>query len=104
MIEEDVTGDLHLVVAHTEEHVTLINGRVFIDGVAVLQRHLSAAVIFPELQIHDTCNRVGAVGGGRAVLQNFDALNSRQWNSKQVLKGSDAALAYWVGSNPPAIN
>src|SRR2546423_4955917 len=104
MIEKNVTGNLHFVVANTEEDVTLINGRVFIDGVAVLQGHLSAPVIFPELQVHDTCNRIGAVGGGRAILQNLDALNSRQRNSKQVLKGSDAALAYRVGSNPPAVN
>src|SRR3981081_3136263 len=104
MIEENVTGNTYLVVAHTEQDVTLINGGVFIERVAVLQRHLGAAIIFPELQVYNARDGISAVSGGGAVFQHFTALKGRQRNGKQVLERAAAALSNWIWRNTPPIN
>ena len=75
VLEENVTSYVHFVVTDTEQDIALKDSRVFIEGVAVLQRHLRATVIFLELQVDHTRDGIGAVSGGSAILQNLNALN-----------------------------
>ena len=70
-----VTSDTSLVVAHSEEEVPLVLGRVFVQRVAVLEGHLGAAIIFIELEVHHAGNRIRSVSGRSAILQNLNALN-----------------------------
>src|SRR5438270_6110487 len=101
MIEKDITGNLQLVITDTKQNVTLINCGVFIDGVAVLQGDLGAAEIFPELEVHHAGHSVSAVRRRGPILQDFNALDRRQWNGKQVLERGGAILTHRVGSDTP---
>ena len=80
LVVKNIAGDTGRVVAYPKEDVPLILRCVFIERVAVLDGHLSAAIIFIEVEVHHACNRIRAVGGRSAVLQNVDALDRRNGN------------------------
>jgi len=84
VIEKHVTSDTRFVVAHPEEKVAEILGCVFIQRVAILQGHLSATVVFIELEVHHAGNRVCPVGGRSAIFQDFNALDSRNGKANQI--------------------
>src|SRR5258707_6018940 len=84
MIEPDVTGDAHFIVANSKENVAVVETSVFIKRVAVLKGYLCRAIIFIELDVDNAGNRIRSVGGRRAVLQNLDALNGRKRNGIQI--------------------
>ena len=63
VIVKHVTSYTRFVVAHPEQNVAVIFGCVFIERVAIPQGHLSAAVVFIELEIDHAGNRVCSVGG-----------------------------------------
>src|SRR4029077_14984238 len=87
-----------------KQNVASINCRIFVQGVAVLQRHLCSPIIFPELQVNDSGDRICAVSGGGPVFENLNALDCRQRNGKQVLERGGAALADRVRSDAPTID
>src|SRR6266404_6810870 len=84
MIEPDVTGDAHFIVANSKENVAVVETSVFIQRVAVLEGQLCATVVFIELDVDNARNRIRSVGGRSAVFQNFDALNGRKRNGIQI--------------------
>src|SRR6266404_8970978 len=84
VIEKDVTGDAHFVVANSKENVAVVETSVFIQGVAVLEGYLCAPIIFIELDVDNARNRIRSVGGRRAIFQNLDALNGRKRNGIQI--------------------
>jgi len=55
-------------------------------GIAVLDPRLRAIVIVTHLEVHDTRYRIRTIGGGRAVFQNFNALNGSLGNRIQIDK------------------
>ena len=85
---KDVTGNGHLVVTNTKEHVRLIKPRVFVQGVAIVLRKLGSTEIFPEVDIDHTSHGVRTVHGRSARLQNFDALNRRERDRIDIDKGA----------------
>ena len=84
VIEKHVTADARFVVANPEENVAVIFACVFIQGVAISQGHLSATIVFIELEVDHAGNRIRSVSGRSAVFQNFDALGSRNGNAIQI--------------------
>ena len=84
VIVKDVASDTHFVVANPKEHVAVIFGCVFIQRVAIPQGQLNATVIFIELEVDHAGNRIRPVGGGSAIFQNLDALDSRNGNAIQI--------------------
>src|SRR5204862_546688 len=71
-------------VAVNLKQVVVIFGCVFIQRVAIPQGQLNATVIFIELEVDHAGNRVRPVGGGSAIFQNLDALDSRNGNAIQI--------------------
>src|SRR5947199_4630492 len=84
VIEKHVTADTRFVVANPEENVAVIFARVFIQGVAISQGHLSATIVFIELEVDHAGNRIRSVSGRSAVFENFDALGGRNGNAIQI--------------------
>src|SRR2546428_5845798 len=84
VIEKDVSGYTRCVVPCSEEKVAQILACVFIERVAVLESHLSATIIFPELEVHHAGNCIRSVGGRSAIFQNFDAVNSCNGNDSYI--------------------
>src|SRR6266404_6268133 len=99
VIEKDVTGDAHFVVANSKENVAVVETGVFIQGVAVLEGYLCAPIIFIELDVDNARNCIRPVGGRRAVLQNFDALNGRKRDGIQI-----GVTSRWITRNTAAID
>src|ERR1041385_8535277 len=86
LVVKDVTNDAGLVVAYPEQNVAKIFGCVFIPYVPILRGYLCATIIFVELQVHHSGNRIRPVGGGSAIFQNFNALDCRNGNGSQIHK------------------
>src|SRR5712692_1981946 len=84
VIEKHVTSDAHFVVTNPEEDIAAVEGGVFIQGVAVIEGHLRATVVFIQLEVHHASNRVRPVSGGSAIFQNLDALDSRKGKANQI--------------------
>ena len=68
MIKEDVTNDAHLVVACSKENVATVEAGIFIQGIAVIQGQLGAAVICVGLEVDHAGNRIGSIGSGSPIL------------------------------------
>ena len=81
LIIENVTGNTRCVGAHPKEDVPFILRCVFIQRVAILDGHLRASIIFVEVKVHHAGNRIRAVGGRSAILQNVNALDRGDGNS-----------------------
>ena len=81
LVIENVTGDTGCVGPYPKEDVPLILGCVLIERVAILDGYLCAAIIFVEIEVHHARNRIRAVGGRSAILQNVNALDCGDGNS-----------------------
>src|SRR6266487_1088197 len=95
VIEPDVTGDAHLIVANSKENVAAIETRILIQGVAVFEGQLCPTIIFIELDVDNAGNRIRPVGGRRAIFQNFDALNGGKRNAIQIDESAAAGRVRW---------
>src|SRR6266699_948928 len=103
MIEPDVTGHADFVVARPEENVAAVEAGIFIQGVAVLEGHHCATVVFPQFEVDNTGNGVGTVSGRRAIFQNFDALNGRKRNGIQIDETAQTWTAAWIWHDTAAV-
>src|SRR4051794_20405955 len=79
-------SNIGIFFANTEDGRCVEFAGVFIEGIAVLDPRLRAIIIVTHLEVHDTRYGVRAIGGGRAVFQNFDALNGSLGNRIQIDK------------------
>src|SRR5947207_13357752 len=102
MVVVDCTGDVRRSVAYSEEERGIFCARVFIGCVPVLELRLRAAIIVKALDVYHSRYRIGAVGGGRAILQDFNALDGRFRNRIQVDE-DDASVARGIRRDPAAI-
>src|SRR5438874_7483037 len=84
VIEPDVTGDAHFVVANSKENVAIVEAGIFIQRVAVFEGQLCATIIFIELDVDNTGNRIRPVSGRCTIFQNFDTLNGCKRNGEQI--------------------
>ena|SRR5881394_731292 len=100
MKEKDVAVDACLVVAGAKENIATINGSVLVQGVAIIQTQLRAAIIFVQLDVNHAGNRVRPRSGRSAIFQNFNALHGRKWNGVQV----EEAGASWIRRDTAAID
>ena len=104
VIEKDVTGDAHLIVANPKENVAVVETGVFIQGVAVFEGQLCPTIVFIELEVDNASNRIRSVGGRSAIFQDFDALNGWKRNGIQVSESSAATTESWKRRNATAID
>ena len=89
-------------VSRAEKERGVEFSRVFIGRVAVLDRRLSAVIIPIAVDVYHARHRVGAVGGRRAILQDFNALDRRLRNRVQIDE-DDAPVARRIRRNAAAI-
>src|SRR5690606_34398233 len=89
-------GDRAAVAAGAHQEVVLLDGAVAFVVLAVVDAGLHAVVVGAGDDVDHARHRVGAVHGGRAVLQHLDALDHRRRNGGDVLHacgGDTEALA-----------
>ena len=68
----------------TPTHPQLVGAVVVVRRAAALDRILDPVEAAVETKIHDAGNGIGAVRGGSAASDCFDALNERLWNDTHV--------------------
>ncbi len=104
MIKVNGTGDLGFIITNSEDEIGAIFSSILIERVAILDRRFRATIIVAQLNVNNTSNRVCAVGRGGTVLQNFDAVDRRARDRKQIDKRKCAARADWVDREALAID
>src|ERR1051326_3032513 len=86
LIKENVTSNTGRVVAYPKEEIAPVLSCVFVERVAILDRHLCATIIFIEVKIHDARNCVRAVSSRSTAPGN--GATRRRSTSTSVAPGS----------------
>ena len=86
-LQRDAAGDFPAVLGQAGEDADRLAKRVVLQGVGEGHVNRRALVVFFQDHVEHAGDRIGAVDGGRAVLQIFDALDGGRGNAVEVENG-----------------
>ena len=73
MIKIQYAGDVGFVIARSENKRRCEFTRIFVQGVSIGGEKFRAAIISPELNVHDAGDSVRSINTRSAVLKDLDA-------------------------------
>ena len=106
-LQRDAAGDFPAVLGQAGENADRLAKRVVLQGVGEGHVNRRALVVFLQDHVEHAGDRIGAVDGGRAVLQILDALDGGRGNAVEVengLRRAAGAIGERIGNGAAAVD